>query len=99
MSISIQSLHFDADEKLKEFVEKKVDKLHTFHDKIIDLDIVLKLEDNGTQVKNKIAVLKTKIPGATLVAKESTKVFEESVDLAVDHIRRQLKRHKQKTKN
>ncbi len=99
MNISIQSLHFDADQKLKSFIEKKVNKLHTYHDKIIDSDIVLSLEQNGTKLKNKIAVVKTKVPGAVLVAKESTKVFEESVDLAVDSIRRQLKRHKQKTKN
>jgi putative sigma-54 modulation protein len=99
MKVQIQSLHFDADKKLVDFITKKVNKLQQFYDQIIDSDVVLSFEKLNTQVKDKVVVIKTKIPGTTLVAKEKAKVFEESVDLAVDSIKRQLDKYKQKIKN
>jgi len=99
MKVQIQSVHFDADKKLVDFITKKVNKLQQFYDQIIDSDVVLSFENLNTQVKDKVVVIKTKIPGTTLVAKEKAKVFEESVDLAVDSIKRQLDKYKQKIKN
>ncbi len=99
MKVQIQSLHFDADKKLVDFITKKVNKLQQFYDQIIDSDVVLSFENLNTQVKDKVVVIKTKIPGTTLVAKEKAKVFEESVDLAVESIKRQLDKYKQKIKS
>ena len=97
MKIQIQSVHFHADQSLKEFINKKLSKLETFYDKIIDSDVVLSLEQLNTQVKDKVEVIKANIPGNTLIAKEKSKKFEEAVDLAVDSLRRQI--DKVKTKN
>ena len=36
MKVEIQAVHFNADQKLKDFIEKKAEKLSTFHDRIID---------------------------------------------------------------
>ena len=96
MTVKIQAVHFNADEKLKDFIEAKAEKLNTFFDRIIDCGVTLSLEHNGAAVKDKMVVVKVQIPGALLVAKESSKVFEESTDLAFDHIRRQLRKHKTK---
>lgn len=96
MKIQIQTVHFNADQKLLDFIEKKVSKLTLFYDKIIDSNVVLSMENLNTQVKDKIVVIKANIPGTTLVAKETAKVFEESVDLAVDSLRRQLEKIKNK---
>jgi len=96
MKIQIQSLHFTADQKLLSFIEKKVNKLNLFYDKIIDSNVILSLDHLNTQIKDKVVVIKANIPGTTLVAKESAKVFEESVDLAVDSLRRQLEKIKNK---
>jgi putative sigma-54 modulation protein len=95
MKINLESIHFDADVKLSEFVERKINKLETFYDKIISAEVTLKLESNG-QVQDKIAEIKLLIPGATLISKETTKIFEESVDLATDSLRRQLLKYKEK---
>jgi putative sigma-54 modulation protein len=95
MEINVQSIHFDADVKLTEFIEKKVKKLETFYDKIISAEVILKLENNG-QVQDKISEIKLIIPGTTLISKETTKVFEESIDLATDALRRQLLKFKEK---
>ena len=51
MKIQIQTVHFNADQKLIEFIDKKVKKLETFHDKILNLDVILSLENLSTQVK------------------------------------------------
>lgn len=96
MKIQIQTVHFTADQKLLDFVEKKVNKLTLFYDKIIDSNVVLSMENLNTQIKDKVVVIKTNIPGNTLVAKETAKVFEESVDLAIDSLKRQLERIKNK---
>lgn len=96
MKIQIQTVHFNADQKLLNFIEKKVNKLTLFYDKIIDSSVVLSMENLNTQVKDKVVVIKTNIPGTTLIAKETAKVFEESVDLAVDSLKRQLEKIKNK---
>ena len=97
MVIQTQSLHFNADQKLLEFINKKVSKLDTFFDKIINAEVIMKLERTG-QVQDKVAEVKLHIPGAVLVAKETTKAFEESIDLAVESVRRQIIKHKEKSR-
>lgn len=98
MEIKIQSIHFDADEKLLEFSKKKVGKLTQFFDHIITADVYFRLENNGAAVKDKVVDLKVNIPGHTLYASETSKTFEESVDSAVASLERQLKKQKEKLK-
>ena len=98
MKVEIQSVHFTADQKLKDFIEKKVEKLETFYDRIIESSVILSMEHNNTQIKDKSAVIKLRIPGTVLVAKEISKSFEESTDKAVDHLRRQLKKYKSRVR-
>jgi putative sigma-54 modulation protein len=99
MKIQIQSLHFDADQSLKDFINRKLVKLETFYDRIIDSDVILSLEQLNTQVKDKVVVIKANIPGTTLVAKEKSKKFEQAVDMAVDSLRRQIEKIKTKKKD
>jgi putative sigma-54 modulation protein len=95
MKIAINSIGFDADKKLIEFINKKVGKLATFYEKIIDSEVFLSL-DNNTTGKNKISKIKIDIPGETLFAEKEAISFEEATDLSVEALRRQLKKHKEK---
>lgn len=97
MKIMIHSVHFSADQKLRDFILKKVEKLETFFDRILDVHVSLKLENSG-QVKDKWIEIKLSVPGHILVVKENSKTFEESTDKAVDTMARQLKKHKEKMK-
>lgn len=45
---------------------------------------------------NKISEIKLMIPGNQLFAKEQCKTFEEATDLAIESLRKQLEKHKQK---
>src|SRR5687768_5441497 len=85
MKINTTSIHFDADQKLLDFIEKKTAKLVHFFDRIILAHVYLKLENSG-QVKDKIVETKLIVPGDTLVATEMTKTFEASPDSAIDNM-------------
>ena len=95
MNIKIQSVHFDADKKLLEFVQEKVGKLNHYHDKIVNSDVILRLEKSGT-MENKVAEIKCHVPGMELFAKKQSKSFEASTDSALEALRNQIKKHKMK---
>jgi len=95
MQITVQSIHFDADVKLIEFVEEKTKKLGVFHPAIHKAEIILRLDKNADQ-ENKIAEIILKVPGTELFAKKQCKTFEEATDLAAEAIRKQVKKHKGK---
>jgi putative sigma-54 modulation protein len=97
MEIRKQAVNFDADAKLLDFIDKKLGKLETFYDKIVSTDVFLKLEKTG-QVQDKIAEIKVNVPGSTLIVKETSKTFEESVDLGAAALRRQLIKYKEQKK-
>lgn len=95
MKLQMHSIHFDADHKLVDFIQKKADKLDTFYDKIIDGEVIMKVESDDSR-ENKILEIKLNIPGNQLFAKEKSKSFEAAADEAVEALRRQLKKHKEK---
>ena len=97
MKTRIQSIHFDADRKLLEFIEKKVEKLGQFYDSILGVDVYLRLERVEDEA-NKIAEMRLIIPGNDLFAKEQCKTFEEASDKVVESLRRQIEKQKERQK-
>ncbi|MFD2864915.1 ribosome hibernation-promoting factor, HPF/YfiA family [Mucilaginibacter antarcticus] len=95
MKITVQSIHFTADKGLLEFIQRKADKLDTFHDSIISGEVYLKLENVDNEA-NKISEFKLRLPGNVLFAKEQCKTFEEATDLAIESLRKQIAKHKTK---
>lgn len=96
MTVNVHTVHFDADAKLIDHVEKKVAKLSQHHDRIMRVDVFLKLDNVVHQIKDKIAEIRLTIPRHELFVKQSTKSFEESFDLALDSILVQIKKVKEK---
>lgn len=95
MKLQMHSIHFDADQKLVDFIQKKADKLDTFFDRIIDGEVFMKLDKDDANENKKIEI-KLNIPGNQLFAKEKAQSFEAATDEAVEALRRQLKKHKEK---
>ncbi len=93
MKVHTESVQFKADAKLIRFIEEKLGKVSQLFDRIIEANVVLKLENAG-QVKDKIAEMRLNVPGDVLIAKATDKSFEASVDQAVAALRRQLIRYK-----
>lgn len=94
MKLQIHSIHFDADQSLIDFIQRKVDKLETFHDKIVDGEVFLRINNSG--IENKTVEIKINLPGNQIFAKEEAKSFEEATDMAVEALRRQLRKIKLK---
>lgn len=95
MKLQMHAVRFDADQKLLDFIEKKTEKLETFFDRIVDGEVFLKLEKDDNR-ENKIVEIKLNIPGQRLFVKEQSKSFEQATDLAVNSLKRQLRKHKEK---
>ncbi len=94
MKLQVHSIHFNADSKLVEFIQKKVDKLETFYDRVVDGEVFLRINNEG--VDNKTVEIMVKVPGSQLFAKEQARSFEAATDLATEALRNQLKKYKEK---
>jgi putative sigma-54 modulation protein len=95
MKVHTEAVQFKADEKLLEFIEKKLGKLETFFDRIIEINVTLKLENAG-QVKDKIAEVRVSVPGEVIFASDVHKNFEGAIEGVLDTLKRQLQKYKEK---
>jgi putative sigma-54 modulation protein len=96
MNLQIHAVHFTADQKLIEHVQEKTKKLNTFHDKIIEVEVYLKLDNVVHQIKDKVAEIKVHVPKHTFFVKHESKTFEESFDGAIKAMINQIKHKKEK---
>src|SRR5699024_4333518 len=95
MNVQIQAVKFDADRKLIEFVEAKMAKLDRFIERATGADVMLKL-DKDNEKGNKVAIIRIEVPGDDLVAEARSRSFEESVDNAIDALKKQIEKHKER---
>ncbi|MEH0156996.1 ribosome-associated translation inhibitor RaiA [Limibacter armeniacum] len=97
MKLDIHSIHFTADQKLIDFIQRKVDKLETFYDRFVDGEVYLRLDKSSENSReNKVVEIKLNIPGDQLIAKKHNTSFEAACDEASESLRRQLKRFKER---
>ncbi|MBO0357069.1 ribosome-associated translation inhibitor RaiA [Hymenobacter sp. BT186] len=95
MKVQMHSVHFDADQKLLDFIQKRLDKLETFYDRVTEGEVILKL-NNKDGIDNKTVEIKLLVPGATLFSQEDAASFEAAADAAADSLKRQITKHKEK---
>ena len=98
MNVKINSVHFKTDNKLDLFIRERLQKMPAFYEGVIGAEVMLKLEHSETR-DNKIAEIRLIIRGYDLFAKKQAKTFEEATDIAVEALRKQLVRHKEKIKH
>ena len=91
--INVKSLKFDADEKLLDYIEKKVGKVEKFFDNLGDIDVTLSLLPDA---ENKCVKLQTHIPGEELIVERQAHSFEEAVTDAADALKERIIRAKEK---
>ncbi len=96
MRLQVHSIHFDADRKLIDFIQQRVDKLETFYNRLVEGEVFLRINNEG--IENKTVEIKLSVPGKKLFAKEQAKSFEAAADLATEALRHQLKKFKTKIK-
>ncbi|AXT19407.1 ribosome-associated translation inhibitor RaiA [Flavobacteriaceae bacterium AU392] len=98
MKVNTQSVNFNADQKLIDFIQKRMNKLDQYYDKVIKSDVFLKVE-NTSDKENKIFEAKISVPGDSFIVKKQCKSFEEGTDSAVNSLERQLKKRKEKLRS
>jgi putative sigma-54 modulation protein len=98
MKVQINSVHFDADQKLLDFIQQRLNKLETFYDRITEGEVILKL-NNKDGIANKTVEIKLMVPGNTLFCEEDAPTFEAATDSCYEAMRRQLVKHKEKLVN
>ena len=98
MNIKIHSIHFDADKKLEDFIVSKVGKLSQFYESITSAEVFLRL-DKAQNAENKITEIRIDIPKNNLFAKKQSSSFEAAADSAIEALKRQITRHKEKIRD
>ena len=97
MRLQMQAIHFDADPKLLNFIQQKLDKLDTFYDRITSGEVFLKLKKgDSAKTQTKLLEVKLYVPGGTVFVREQGTTFEEATDLAIDTLKIQVKKFKDK---
>lgn len=95
MDVKIQSIKFDADKKLVDFINTKLNKLQRFYDAIIGAEVFLRVENTQDEENKKVSV-KLLIPGSDLFVERNGKTFEEALDECAEVLKRQITKHKEK---
>ena len=98
MELKIQSIHFDATEKLQAFIEKKIAKLEKTYEDIQKVEVQLKVVKPATAL-NKATCVTVSVPGQKLFVEKTCDTFEEGIDEAVDSMKVQLTKFKEKIRN
>ena len=96
MEVRIQALHFDAADKLRDFIQKKVSKLEKYSDTILDAEVILKVTKPEVS-NNKEASIKLNVRNGEFFANKTADSFEEAIDLSVEALEKQLLKFKEKT--
>ncbi len=92
MKLNVQSIHFDADSKLIDYVREKLLKLTQFTDGIHSADVFLRLDHDGEERQNKVVEVRLAVPGNDLFAKRQGKTFEEATIDVTEALRSQILR-------
>lgn len=95
MEVNTQSVNFNVEQDLLDFIQKRMDKLDHFYDRVIYSDVFLKVQNTSAK-ENKIAEIRIHVPGDEFLVKKKCKTFEEALDSAADSLERILKKRKQK---
>ena len=94
MKVQVHAVHFNADQKLVNFITRKLEKLETFYDRLVHGEVFLRLNNEG--IENKTVEISLKVPGSKLFAKEQARSFEAATDMATEALKNQLKKFKTK---
>ncbi len=94
MKIHVKSSGLTPHAPLENHLEKKLNKLETYYDNIIDCKVWLRVE-NSSEKDNKTAEIILAVPGDDIVVKKTSSSFEESIDLCVDVAKKLLIKKKE----
>jgi putative sigma-54 modulation protein len=94
MVVQLHAVNFKADDKLKVFIDKRLEKLERFYGRILQAEVFLKVE-NTKEKTNKLTEIKLVLPKGKLLVSKIANSFEEATDRSVQALERMVKKKKQ----
>jgi len=76
MEIKVQSIKFDADQKLLDFIDKKVGRIDKYYEDIVRTEVNLSLRADPQNKNVKIIVY---IPGTEIIVEKNADTFEVAI--------------------
>ncbi len=99
MKINIRARHVDISPSLKEYAQKKMEKLDRFFENIQEIVVEFDISDNSDEETRQIAAATIWASGTVIRAKETSSSLYASIDAIFDKLERQLKKHHDKLKS
>ncbi len=96
MKIIVRAVHLDLTQPIKEYVEKRVDRLSKFADHIVEIVVELEHRSLAALDQRHVAIANVFVPGSTLHAESQSQDLYASIDLLVDKLDHQLSKYKGK---
>jgi len=96
MDINFEYNDVKASEELESVVREKLNKLADKYEFIINADVYFKLENTPSNDTGKITEIRLSAPGPTLFAESSKENFKISFADALDKVKRQVEKRKDK---
>lgn len=93
MQYSVTFRHMEPSEHLKEYSQDKLQRLEKYLDAVIDAEVVMTVE----KFRHKAEVLVIS-DGLKIKAEEETEDMYSAIDMVVDKLEKQVKRHREKLK-
>ena len=98
MKITTQSVHFDADQKLLQYIEQKISSLEQYFQRIIQAEVILRLENTG-KVRAKTVEVKLQVPGDVIYISDNKLKFEAALDAVTEKLKRKVIKYKQRLRS
>ena len=95
MRLSVTGRHIEITGSMKQYAEDKARKLTKFYDRIEMIEVVIDRES----VRYRVEMVVRTDHRHTFVGQVDAGEFYEAIDLVVDKLERQLKKHKEKHRN
>jgi putative sigma-54 modulation protein len=94
MQIKIDGHHVDLTESIQDYVQSKMTRIERHFDQVVDMHVVLSVEKQRHLVEATIHVA-----GNNIHAHSENDDMYAAIDLLVDKLDRQVKKHKEKVTN
>jgi putative sigma-54 modulation protein len=94
MQINIDGHHVEVTQSLSDYVQSKLSRIERHFDHVVDVHVVLAVEKQRQKAEATIH-----LAGNTLHAHSENEDMYAAIDLLVDKLDRQVKKHKEKLTN
>lgn len=98
MNLLLTGHHVDVSPSLREYVEKKLERIVRHFDQIIDVAVILGVEQPSEKEKRQRAEVNLRVKGQVFHLDQYAEDLYAAIDLLFDKLDRQVLKHKGKVK-